>query len=85
LLHGDLLRWDNAWSDFVLQPGGGVDAALAQRGHDLAHPDARTVAELRFAEATGFLRSLAAHLTAWSRTRLMCNSFAGQTDRSCLW
>lgn len=50
LLYGWLLWSDNAWSDFVLRLGSG-----------LAHPDARTVAELGFAEATGILQSLAAY------------------------
>ena len=62
LLYGGLLWWDKAWSDFVLRPGGGLDDALAQRGRDLACPDARTVAELGFAEASGVLHSLAAYL-----------------------
>ena len=62
LLYGGLLWWDGAWSDFVLRPGGGLDDALAQRGRDLAHPDARTVAELGFAEASDVLHSLAAYL-----------------------
>jgi len=62
LVHGGLLWSDNAWSDFVLRPGGGLDDALAQRGRDLAHPDARTVKELGFAEAPGVLHSLAAYL-----------------------
>ncbi len=62
LVHGGLLWSDNAWSDFVLRPGGGLDDALAQRGRDLAHPDARTVMELGFTEAQGILHSLAAYL-----------------------
>ncbi len=41
LLYGGMLWWDKAWSDFVPRPGGGLDDALAQRGRDLAHPDAR--------------------------------------------
>ncbi len=57
-----LLWSDNAWSDFVLRPGGGLDDVLAQRGHSLAHPDARTMVELGFAEARGILHSLAAYL-----------------------
>ncbi len=64
LLYGGLLWSDNAWSDFVLRPGGGLDDVLAQRGRNLAHPDARTVAELGFAEAWGILHSLAAYLAA---------------------
>jgi len=47
----------------VLRPDGGLDDALAQRGRDLAHPDARIVAELGFAEASGILHNLAAYLT----------------------
>ncbi len=62
LVYGGLLWWDRAWSDFVLRPDGGLDDALAQRGRDLAHPDARTVTELGFAEASGVLHSLAAYL-----------------------
>ena len=62
LLYGGLLWWDKAWSDFVLRPGGGLDDALAQRGRDLAHPNARTVAEFGFAGALGLLHSLAAYL-----------------------
>ena len=62
LVYGGLLWWDGAWSDFVLRPGGGLDDVLAQRGRDLAHPDARTVAELGFAAASGVLHSLAAYL-----------------------
>ncbi len=61
-MHGGLLWSDSTWSDFVLRPGGGLDDVLAQRGRDLAHPDARIVAELRFAEASGVLHSLAAYL-----------------------
>ncbi len=62
LVYGGLLRSDGAWSDFVLRPDGGLDDALAQRGRDLARPDARTVAELGFAAASGVLHSLAAYL-----------------------
>ena len=62
LVYGGLLWWDGAWSDFVLRPGGGLDDALAQRKRDLVPPDARTVAELGFAEASGVLHSLAAYL-----------------------
>ncbi len=62
LLYGGLLWWDRAWSEFVLRPGGGLDDALVQRGHDLAHPDARTVATLGFVGALGLLHSLAAYL-----------------------
>ena len=62
LVYGGLLWRDGAWSDFVLRPGGGLDDALAQRGRDLVRPDARTVAELGFAEASGVLHSLAAYL-----------------------
>ncbi len=62
LLYGGLLWWDKAWSDFVLRPGGGLDDALAQRGRDLALPDAQTVATLGFAGALGLLHSLAAYL-----------------------
>ena len=62
LVYGGLLWRDKAWSDFVLRPGGGLDDALAQRGRDLASPDAGTVAELGFAEASGVLHSLAAYL-----------------------
>ena len=62
LLYGGLLWWDKAWSDFVVRPGGGLDDALAQRGRDLAHPDAQTVATLGFIGATGLLHSLAACL-----------------------
>jgi len=62
LVHGGLLWSDDAWSGFVLRPGGGLDDALSQRGRDLAHPDARIVAELGFAEASGVLHSLAAYL-----------------------
>ena len=62
LVHGGLLWSDNAWSDFVLRLGGGFNDAVAQRGRDLAHPDARTVKELGFAEASGVLHSLAAYL-----------------------
>ena len=61
-MYGGLLWWDKAWSDFVLRPSGGLDDALAQRGRDLAHPDAQTVAELGFAAASGVLHSLAAYL-----------------------
>jgi len=59
---GGLLWSDNAWSDFVLRLGGGLDNALAQCGIDLARPDARTVAEFGFAHAPGLLHSLAAYL-----------------------
>jgi len=62
LLYGGLLWWDKAWSDFVLRPGGGLDDVLAQRGRDLAHPDAQTVATLGFVGAIGLLHSLAACL-----------------------
>jgi len=62
LVYGGLLWSDNAWSDFVLRPDGGFDDAHAQRGQNLAHPDARTVAELGFAEASGVLHSLASYL-----------------------
>ena len=62
LVYGGLLWSDNAWSDFVLRPGGGLDDAMAQRGRDIAHPDAHTLATLGFADARGLLRSLAAHL-----------------------
>ena len=62
LVYGGLLWWDGAWSDFVLRPSGGLDDALAQRGRDLARPDARTVAELGFPGASGVLHSLAAYL-----------------------
>ena len=62
LLYGGLLWWDKAWSDFVLRLGGGLDDALAQRGCDLAHPDAHTVATLGFEGALGLLHSLAAYL-----------------------
>ena len=62
LLYGGLLWWDKAWSDFVLRPSGGLDDALAQRGRDLAHPDAQTVATLGFDGALGLLHSLAAYL-----------------------
>lgn len=62
LLYSGLLWWDKAWSDFVLRPGGGLDDALAQRGRDLAHPDARAMATLGFASAAGLLHSLAAYL-----------------------
>lgn len=61
-MHGGLLWSDDAWSDFVLRPSGGLDDALAQRGHDLAHPSTGVVAELGFAEASGVLHSLAAYL-----------------------
>jgi len=62
LVYGGLLWADNAWSDFVLRPSGGLDDAFAQRGRDLAHPDARTVADLGFAGAHSVLHSLAAYL-----------------------
>jgi len=62
LLYGGLLWWDGAWSDFMLRPGGGFDDALAQRGRDLAHPDAHVLATLGFAGAAGLLHSLAAYL-----------------------
>ncbi len=62
LLYGGLLWWNKAWSDFVLRPGGGLDDTLAQRGRDLAHPDAQTVATLGFDSALGLLHSLAAYL-----------------------
>lgn len=62
LVYGGVLWSDNLWSDFVLRPGGGLDDTLAQRGRDLAHPDARIVAELGFTEASGVLHSLAAYL-----------------------
>ncbi len=62
LLYGGLLWWDKTWSDFVLRPSGGLDDALAQRGRDLAHPDAQTVATLGFDGALGLLHSLAAYL-----------------------
>ncbi len=62
LLYGGLLWWDGAWSDFMLRPGGGFDDALAQRGPDLAHPDAHVLATLGFAGAAGLLHSLAAYL-----------------------
>lgn len=62
LLYGGLLWWNKAWSDFVLRPGAGLDDALGQRGRDLAHPGAQTVAEFGFAGALGFLHSLAAYL-----------------------
>ena len=62
LVYGGLLWWDGAWSDFVLRPGGGLNDVLAQRGRDLVRPNARTVAELGFAEASGVLHSLAAYL-----------------------
>jgi len=62
LVYGGLLWLDDAWSDFVLRPGGGLDDALAQRGRDLTHPDARIVVELGFAEASGVLHSLATYL-----------------------
>jgi len=62
LVYGGLLWSDDAWSDFVLRPGGGLDEALAQRGHDLAHPDAPTLAALGFSGASGILHTLAAYL-----------------------
>jgi len=62
LVYGGLLWSDSTWSDFVLRPSSGLDDPLAQRGRDLAHPDARIVAELGFAEASGLLHSLAAYL-----------------------
>jgi len=62
LVYGGLLWSDDAWPDFVLRPGGGLDDALAQRGHHLAHPDAPTLAALGFAGASGILHSLAAYL-----------------------
>lgn len=62
LVYGGLLWSDDAWSDFVLRSGGGLDDALAQRGRNLAHPDARTGAELGFANALAILHSLAAYL-----------------------
>jgi len=62
LVYGGLLWSDNAWSDFVLRPDGGLDDALAQRGHDLAYPDAPTLTALAFAGASGVLHSLAAYL-----------------------
>ena len=62
LVYGGLLWSDNAWSDFVLRPRGGLDDALAQRGRDIAHPDLDTVKALGFADARDLLRSLAAHL-----------------------
>lgn len=62
LLYGGLLWWDETWSEFVLRPGGGLDDALAQRGHGLAHPNSRTVATLGFVSALGLLHSLAAYL-----------------------
>jgi hypothetical protein len=58
LVYGALLWWDGAWSDFVLRPDGGLDDALAQRGRDLAHPDARTVAAFGFAGALGLLHGV---------------------------
>jgi len=42
--------------------GSGLDDALAQRGRDLAHPDARTMADLGFTATSGVLHSLASHL-----------------------
>ncbi len=42
--------------------GSGLDDALAQRERDLAHPDARTMAELGFAATSGVLHSLASYL-----------------------
>ncbi len=39
-----------------------LDDALAQRGRDLAHPDAHTMAELGFAATPGVLHSLASYL-----------------------
>jgi len=45
-----------------LQPAGGLVDALAQRGCHFVCPDARTVAELGFAEASGVLHSLATYL-----------------------
>jgi len=63
LVYGGLPWSGSTWSDFVLRPDGGLDDALAQRGRDLAHPDARIVAELGFAEALGILHNLAAYLT----------------------
>lgn len=62
LVYGGLLWSNSTWSDFVLQPGGGLDDALAQRGRDHAHPRARTVEALAFAEASDVLHSLAAYL-----------------------
>ena len=63
LVYGGLLWSDNAWSDFVLRPKGGLDDALAQRGRDIARPDAQTVAAFGFSGAAGLLHSLAAYLT----------------------
>ena len=62
LLYGGLLWSDNGWSDFVLRPDGGLDDALGQRGHDLAHPDARTAAAFGFPDALGLLYHLATAL-----------------------
>ena len=62
LLYGGLLWWDNAWSDFVLRPGGGLDDALSQRGCNLTLPDAKAVATFGFDGALGLLHSLAAYL-----------------------
>ena len=62
LVYGGLLWSDKTWSDFVLRPGGGLDDAFAQCGHDLAHPDAPTLTALGFAGASGVLHSLAAYL-----------------------
>jgi len=62
LVYGGLLWSDDAWSDFVLRPGGGLDDALVQRGREIAHPDARNLADFKFADASGVLHSLAAYL-----------------------
>ncbi len=62
LVYGGLLWSDDAWSDFVLRPGGGLDDALAQRGRDLVHPDAPALAALGFPGASSVLHSLAAYL-----------------------
>jgi len=62
LVYGGLLWSDTAWSDFVLRPDGGLDDALVQRGHDLAHPDALIMTALAFAGASGVIHILAAYL-----------------------
>jgi len=62
LVYGRLLWSDDAWSDFVPRPGGGLDDALAQRGRDLVHPDAPALAALGFPGASSVLHRLAAYL-----------------------
>lgn len=61
-LHADAQGDDDGEFVGARRPGSGLDDALVQRGRDLAHPDAHTVATLGLAGAIGLLHSLAACL-----------------------